>query len=370
MAKIYHLNCPSCGGILNSRAERVVNCRYCGQRNLVLIPDWIPSYFIKPKLDLTDARRAMVKLFKDEEVEQGLLKNARFESAELFFVPIYQIVGRRVGTFLSTKQTEASWTTKTQTRTVGLTTITTTQLVKQPEMEPDTKVILSDMVRGIPAVELEDWGIDRLNPETVIFNHKTILEIYQRDKLERLGTVLEPRFSPNERLEWLYKAGGLTERDNTEIIDQRISLIYYPVFRVGWRYQGRAYKTTIDGITGDILFARAPFQQKGRLLWLLLISSATGFSLGKILTFFKLLILTGVLGLWFILIFAFFLLLFVGFGWNMVRYSAELVIEGENRSLVWLGRPKATVFDKMLEKVNQLFQEMVEQNKRKRAYWS
>jgi len=299
-----------------------------------------------------------------------LLKNARFESAELFFVPIYQIVGRRVGTFLSTKQTEASWTTKTQTRTVGLTTITTTQLVKQPEMEPDTKVILSDMVRGIPAVELEDWGIDRLNPETVIFNHKTILEIYQRDKLERLGTVLEPRFSPNERLEWLYKAGGLTERDNIEIIDQRISLIYYPVFRVGWRYQGRAYKTTIDGITGDILFARAPFQQKGRLLWLLLISSATGFSLGKILTFFKLLILTGVLGLWFILIFAFFLLLFVGFGWNMVRYSAELVIEGENRSLVWLGRPKATVFDKMLEKVNQLFQEMVEQNKRKRAYWS
>jgi len=349
MAKTYHMKCGVCGGLLATRGERVLKCKYCGERSLVIIPDWMPSYYFKPKLDIAGARRAMVSLFKTPDVESGLLKTAHFESGELFFVPIYQLRARRVGTFVIKPQVDMNW--KTQYDQYGqpinqrlMQSISSMERMR--EAAPDTRVIINDVIRGLPAVKLEEWGLEEIDPVQVLIEGKNEYQTYNREQMDKIGTVLEPTVSVQERVDQIYKMTELIKQDQTQIVDKRVDLIYYPVWRVRWKYQGKQYQNSIDGINGKILFARAPAKQASRVAWLLAISAAAGMSIGKLLSILKILILTGAMGLWILMFLSTFLLFFVAFGWNMFRYSTELVIIGSYRTVEWIGRPPETLFEK------------------------
>jgi hypothetical protein len=349
MAKTYHLKCAICGGLLSTRGERVLKCKYCGERNLAIIPDWMPSYYFKPKLDLAGARRAMINLFKTPDVESGLIKTAHFESGELFFVPIYQLRARRVGTFVVMPRVESGGDRMYDQngrpiRTSFLRSISEAQKIR--EGSPDTRVIINDVIRGLPAVKLEEWGLDELDPVQVLIEGKNEYQTYNREAMDKIATVLEPSVSVDERVDQIYKMTELIKQDQTSIVDKMVDLIYYPVWRVRWKYQGKQYLNTIDGITGKILFARAPAKQSSRVVWLLAISAAAGMSVGKVLSILKMVIITGFLSFWVLGIFSALLMFFVAFGWNMFRYSTELVIEGSYRGVDWIGRPPETIFEK------------------------
>jgi len=357
MAKTYHLKCSNCGGLLSTRGERVLKCKYCGERSLVIIPDWMPSYYFKPKLDIAGARRAMVGLFKTPDVESGLLNTAHFESGELFFVPIYQLRARRVGTFvmkpLPEKNPSAQYDQDGRpSRFRLIQTINYQQRMR--EAAPDTRVIINDVIRGLPAVKLSEWGLDEIDPVQVLIEGKNEYQAYNREQMDKTGTVLEPTVSVEERVDQIYKMTELIKQDQTQIVDKRVDLIYYPVWRVRWKYQGKQYQNTIDAINGKILFARAPARQASRVVWLLAISAAAGMSVGKLLSFLKILILTGVMGLWILTALSTVLLFFVAFGWNMFRYSTELVIQGSYRYVEWIGRPPETLFEKWAKKMGDM----------------
>lgn len=353
MPRTYHLKCPSCGGLLASRGERVLACKYCGERSLVLIPDWMPSYYLKPRLDVVAARRAMVSLFKNPQVESGMLKSAQLVSAELFFVPIYHLRARRVGTFLVKPQVDIP--SPDQLYAAQKIYHSSLKEVRAAEkmmnQRPDTRIILSDVSRCMPGVRLEEWGLEALDPEKVVIDGKSEYLVYNREQMDRMGIVLEPSLSADERVEQIYRMNELISTDQTEIVDRRIDLVYYPVFRMRWKYQGKSFVTTIDAITGQLLFARAPARQRARVLWLLLVSAAVGFSTGKILATLKFFIITGAFGLSAVFILATALLFFVALGWNMFRYSAELVLQADHVSVEFIGRPPETVFDKMANKM-------------------
>ena len=359
MAKTYHLNCPTCGGLLSARGERVIKCKFCGERSLLIVPEWMPSYYLKPKLDKAGARHAMVNLFKTPDVESGMLQTARFEGAELFFIPIYHLRARRVGTILINPQPVSLTALEHQDairsgsmpyRQRSMREIR--QIERAMAAKPDTKVILSDVLRAMPAVRLHEWGAEYLDPAKALLDCGAESHSYNREVMDKLGTVLEPTVSAKERIDQIYRT-ELMSNDNTEIVDQRLELAYYPVWRARWKYQNRTYQTSLDAITGQVLFARAPAKQKERVLWLLIVSAAVGLSVGKLLTVLKYFLITGVFGMWFMLIFATAMLFFVAFGWNMFRYSTELVIFPDGVEIEWIGRPPETVFDKMANKMGQ-----------------
>ncbi len=354
MAKIYHLNCPNCGGLISSAGERVVECKYCHSRSLALIPDWMPRHYLEPRLDFQQARRAMVNLFQRDDVEAGLLSSARFESAELFFAPFYLLRAKRVGVF-------TSFAKGLQPQSLGEGVIrgneTYSQYIRRQQrqerqleqQQTDSRVIMADVERSFPAVNFDGWGLEEFEPDKVMVSEGAELKQYRREEVDRLGTVLEPKVSVAERVEIFFKTPELAFVENrTELVEQRMDLIYYPVWRVRWRYRGKACSTTIDGVTGKILYARAPAKERARVIWLLAVSAAVGLSVGKLLKIpFLLLFATGVVSIWIILLFATGLLFFVAMGWNMLRYSSELVISGENAMVEFIGRPAETVFDKM-----------------------
>jgi len=374
LAKIYHLNCPNCGGLISSRGERVVECKYCQSRSLVIIPDWTPKYYVKPGLDFSQARRAMVSLFKREEVETGLLKTARFESADLFLAPFYFLRAKRVGVFTSFGQPQ---TMSAALGGMDYEDLNYRQLVKKQRLmeqtKTDSRVIFNDVERSFPALNLEDWGLNEFEPDKVIVANELELNRYRRDEVEKLGVILEPRLSAKERVEQIFKTPELASvKDNTQVVEQRVELVYYPIWRIRWRYQGKVFQTTIDGVTGKFLFTRVPAKERARVVWLLAVSAAIGLSIGKLLKI-PLLILaaTGVVGIWFIGIFSILLLFFVAFGWNMFRYSSELIISGDSVSAEFIGRPSETVFDKLALGMSRILEQgFKEAQRRRERSWS
>jgi len=372
MAKLYHLNCPNCGGLIASKGERVIECKYCHSRSLVLIPDWTPRYYIKPELDFAKARREMVSLFKREDVESGLLQNARFESADLFFVPFYLFRGRRIGVFTSFGKPYT--TTGMILEGYRNSELTYRQLVdkqrSQEQSKTDSRVIFSDIERSFPAVKLEDWGLEEFEPDKVIVAEGLELNQYRKEELDRLGVVLEPRINATEWVSQIFKTPELAyAQDQTQIVEQRTALVYYPVWRIRWRYQGRAYQTTLEAVRGKILFTRAPAKERARVAWLLAVSGAVGLSLGKLLKIPMLILAMGFLSIWLILLFSVVLLFFVAFGWNMFRYSSEIVISGEHTDMEFIGRPPETVFDKMAMKLSGVLEQAMREARRRQEEW-
>jgi len=378
MAKIYHLNCPNCGGLIASAGERVVACKYCQSRSLVLIPDWMPRHYLEPRLDYAQARRAMVKLFQREDVEAGLLQNARFESAELFFVPFYLIRAKRVGVF-------TRFATSPQAESVGLIALreneTYSQFIRRQrrqgrqgeQQQTDSRVVMADVERSFPALDFADWGLSEFEPDKVLVSEGLELKQYRREELDRLGTALEPRVDARKRMEIFFKTPELAfAQDQTELVEPRADLVYYPVWRVRWRYRGKARAASLDGVTGKILYARAPARERMRMFWLLAVSAAVGLSAGKLLKIpVMILLATGVVSIWLILIFAAILLFFVALGWNLFRYSSELVITGDQAAVEYIGRPAETVFDKMARGLSGFLEQAMQQAARQRnsSYW-
>lgn len=356
MAKTFHMKCSNCGGLLSTRGERVLTCKYCGERSLVIIPDWMPSYYFKPKLDIGGARRAMVGLFKTKDVESGLLKTAKFESGELFFAPIYQLRARRVGTFVVQPQAEQKYKFYNDQggRPVRSYMQGVNNLFNMETPGPDTRIIINDVIRGLPAVKISEWGLDEIDPVQVLLEGKNEYQTYNREQMDKIATVLEPTVSVQERVDQIYKMTDLIKCDQTQIVDKRVDLVYYPVWRVRWRYQNKQYQNTIDAITGKILFARAPAKQASRVVWLLAISAAAGLSAGKMIGFLKIILLTGALSAYVIAIFSTILMFFVALGWNMFRYSTELVITGDYVGVEWIGRPPETIFEKYASKMSEM----------------
>ena len=373
MPKIYHLGCPNCGGLLASRGERLIQCKYCGTKNLVKIPDYLPKRYLKPQINAQTARRTMVNLFKMPEVETGIIRQARFESGELFFIPFYLVNARRIGIITSKILPEKKKIRKYEyDPATGMMKIQTRYTPKPGEdgkERNDSRVIMNDLIRSFPALNLENWGINQLKPEETINQLDLALLPYQRQQIDKYGIALEPRISLEQRLESLFKSTELAFlQDQTEIAEQRVILLYYPVWRIRWRYQGKIYYTSIDAISGEIIYARAPARSGARVLWLILIASALGFSIGKLIKVPYLILATGEIGIGLLLLFILGLLFFVAFGWNMVRYSSELVIQGEDKHLEWVARPKETFFDRLALGMSKFLEGLLKQSLESRRY--
>jgi len=316
----------------------------------------------------------MTELFRMPEVESGIIRKARFDAGELFFVPYYLINAKRIGIF--TKKTLPSPQYKVRYEVdYRLGSGMAVRKEKIPtwqsrEKEVDSRVVMNDLIRSFTAINLPNWGIDEIDP-IKIMNEKELTPIsYNRAEMEKYGTVLEPRISAEQRIEEIFNRPELGfVQDNTEIAEKRISILYYPIWRIRWRYQDRTFHTSIDGITGKIIHSRAPARQGSRLLWLLAISSAVGFSVGKLIKMPFLILGGGALGLWILLFFIAGLLFFVALGWNMVRYSSELVIYGDEKYAEWIGRPKETFFDRLAEGMGRFLGEMTKNLPRNRYGW-
>jgi hypothetical protein len=390
MAKIKHINCGKCGGTLGmAGVDRVIQCRYCGVWSLVDFGEQVPEYFVKPKIAENDARRTITSLLRDPEMPKTLIKQARFHSARLYFIPFHELTGRRLGTMTMTEFKRVGPRRMVDDVYVGpggqTMTIRKEDRSSTPmEKKVDTRVIMSDITRLEPALSLKEWGLEESDISAIRSDPAGMLQPMDRREMERRGKIYEASVKPDQMIaSVLVKSGTAWLQDNTEVGEVRVKRVYYPVWRVRYSYQGRLYGASIDGVTGKVMAARAPQDDRFRIYWLLGTSAAVSFIVGRLARALVgsivlepenmgLLIEIMARGATVIipvaLIGILLALTFMGLGWEQFRYPAEVVIAGNNRTAEKINRPEHTTFDFLSSLTEKVLDNMVSVAKSRRSF--
>ncbi len=133
-------------------------------------------------------------------------------------------------------------------------------LAVPPVETEDTRVIQQEYVRIGPACDLPELGIGQIHLENLRRGATPVaLEPYDLVALQSRAVVFAPtkppaRFADESQLRIKVKG------DRTGVVEQRLKILYYPVWQAHYRHAGRPYEIAVDGVSGMILHARAPVE--------------------------------------------------------------------------------------------------------------
>jgi hypothetical protein len=342
---LHNLSCPSCGGSLTGLGrKRLFTCRYCKAPLIFsgLEKTYVPRYLM-PSLSKTRAVAAFKEMLRHKELPKNFSLLVKMRESTLYYVPFYEFYGRRMGT----------------------------RLVRSGEMDPSTQmplpdvteVHLGDFTRYLPACRLPDWGLEHIDLRNQSASLPMVLEPYEEGRTAR-GVVLTPDIPPEQALENFTsprELQALTLNHALEIAETRFSLIYYPVWVMRYEFRGKIYVTAVDGYDGRLLRGRAPRDESRRVGAMLavlalaafplaktarLLFAALGGHLGKVQPDAGLLLLAlwsagGVL----------FSLAVLTYGWNMFRFSQEMIFFPGGPDLRYIGKPPRTALEKAFDAV-------------------
>jgi hypothetical protein len=277
---LIHLECPSCGGTLTlSEGERIVRCGYCRGAHLVLVPGAVPRYVVSLMVTEDEARARAQAALRRPGVPRLLREHARFQDVLLCYVPFYESTAIRLGTFSFRESAETSrfvanelaedWTIE---RWSG----------GQPTEKEDTKVIEQDAVQVGAACELPELGVERIRLADLRRGAaKAALEAFDLVALQSRAVV----FWPSKSLErfigeatWRIRTQG----DSTRYVEQRLKILYYPVWQAQYRYRGRLYDIAVDGVSGVLLRGQAPLEPHGAIGLAVSGLALAAFSIGRV----------------------------------------------------------------------------------------
>ncbi|MBN1139975.1 MAG: hypothetical protein JXM73_25625 [Anaerolineae bacterium] len=239
---VYSLNCPQCGSALGVDEGRTVvtcpacntSCRVSGQKGL-----W--RFQIRPGVSREQVLEAVPRTLSRLDLAPGLKTQATVQECFLVYLPYWRAWMRAAAWLFGRKA------------------------VKNDTV-PKEKVIAEDFTWTDAACDVGEFGLQSLLPHRM-----GRLEPFDREALQRRALVLEPAESSTEALEQAENAfveKARQEADLKEIfferfqfLQQKLSLVYYPLWVVRYRYRERAYHLVFDG--RRVVSGRAP----GNPLW-------------------------------------------------------------------------------------------------------
>lgn len=326
---VRHISCPSCGGTLVSmEGRRTSKCPSCGGRNLVEIEGHVSKYYFEPELDLNAAKLTAQRRLRYDKLAPDITRKARFYDAGLYFIPLYQMTAQRVGK-LVTRDVKRQYDVSYE--------------------EEKANVLLRDIHHQAPAVKLGEWGVENIDLGKL--RQAKPLKPFDRSKLDKKAHVFDSVISP--------ESAGIGRAvlsdiagDESRLLRKNLSIIYCPVWLVKYTYRNRLYKLVINGITGDILYGRAPARDTERIPIML---AALAFLTLPIARYVKLFITGDVhdmaQGIIFLSIplgiVTLLGLFFLAFAWNQFRYSGEVVWRGGEPSVERVNKPPETALEKL-----------------------
>ena len=245
------LTCPNCGGSLDAHAGlRVVECGYCQTALLVASRSGARRLAVEPELDRSKAISAARSwLHSGFNRDRRLERDALFGEALLCFLPFYRVEADCIGIALGTEE---------RTRTVG-----SGKRRRTERYEVDVeRTVEKGFDTTVPALNISEWGVQRIQL------HGDHLVGYEPSALDRLGMVYPPTGSEAEvrkRALEQFKAradpGSGLKRirfRHLETLRDRLTIVYYPLWLVRYRFHSRTYQILIDGEDGSLAYGKAP----------------------------------------------------------------------------------------------------------------
>ncbi|MFQ5349546.1 MAG: hypothetical protein ACE5EG_03770 [Thermoanaerobaculia bacterium] len=344
------LSCPNCGGTLEVDAGlRVVECPFCQTPLLATSEIGVRRLAVEPQVD-ADKARSIARGW----LAKGIAKNPKLKTAAeigeafLSFLPFYRVEADCVGFALGTEK-------RRRTTGSGKNRRTTTYYV-----DVERRVERS-FDRTYPALNVAEWGIQRVDLRG------DRLVPFDSDTLDRLGMVFPPTGSENdvrqaalERFEEIADPStGLhsVRFKFLQTLRERLSVIYYPLWVVRYRFQNRSYQVLVDAEDGTLAYGKAPGNDFFRAAMLVLtqaISLFLGTTIIQVAASFEVLLFVGIP-----------LIAALAWGWHKFRYGG-VVIEGSGakkeadvgmavKALTDRGRREELVRDLMAGKAPEIF---------------
>ena len=249
--RVEGLGCPSCGGTLDVvTGLRVVTCPYC-EKSLLASPEvGVRRWVVKPRLRLDKARDVGRRwLSKGWNKDSRLGREAEIGETILCFVPFYRVEADCIGFALGTEERRRSRGSGNKRR------------VEVEEVDVERSVAKS-YDATFPALNVAEWGIQRIDLQG---DH---LVPYDRVALESHGMVFPPTGSETivkksaiEQFKWQSDpARGLKKVRFRflETLRERLSVIYYPLWVVRYRFRNRSYQVLVDAEDGTLAYGKSP----------------------------------------------------------------------------------------------------------------
>lgn len=238
------LLCPECGAEQHAPpGERVVVCTSCGKSSVLVGIDAVPQRMVKPVLTAEDAAKAARRWLHGIRVRELVTMRATIAKPELAILPFVRCEADVIGWLFGTKKHEDS---------KGNVTYTDEEIeIAEPHDE------------ALPLCDTGETAVYRLQPQ------KDVPTIpFDADAAARLGHLVpalttEQTIEERVRNEWLtaaQKGHGLHNVTDTEISIVGLSqtIVYYPFWRVSYRYGGSDFYVMVDAHTGEVAAGKAP----------------------------------------------------------------------------------------------------------------
>ena len=251
--RVTGLSCPSCAGALDARpGMRNLRCPFCGKTLLALGELGVERLVVEPEVDAEAARAAVRRwLGSGMRKDPALRREAELAEAFLCFLPYFRVQAEAIGIALGVeKQSRGSGKSR---RTVYV------DVERRAERSFD---------RTFPAVNVAEWGVARID----LAGDR--LAPFETETVQRRGMVVPPTASEQEVFlaalaafrEEADPARGLHETRFRHLatLRERLTVVYYPLWVVRWRFRGRAYQALIDGEDGRLAYGKAPGNDRYR----------------------------------------------------------------------------------------------------------
>jgi hypothetical protein len=342
MNQVSHISCPACRAAVGvTNLDRVLNCAYCNARLLVENPAYQAQYYVASELTAVDARRVLQKFLTRRFLPGGLLRHARFHEARLCYVPFYEYRTRRLGTI----ETSLEKTSRTSLEIDGsgaITMGTTFSERKKKTSIRETELVIGDICRIESATRLKQFGLDVCGVADYL-RGTPVLHPFENGVHLKDARVYPPTVSADAMAAQLTEGGGYSASvtDNTRFVESRIQIVYYPLWRMTYRFRGRLYTAVVDGVLGKLLRVTAPEGDQLRVATLLVgvtFLGGIGGSIAKSLTVDRALAGASLLfrshiGVPLLLVLGIFLVALIGVWflvWSQFRWPGEVRMEGDD----------------------------------------
>ena len=258
------IGCPQCGGPLDfSEGCRTTVCGSCLTPLAVTGAAGITRYYLRDKLDVTEARTAARRFLATKGVDETVATQLRFGGGELCFLPFWRLRGHAVGWQWVERE---SVVVEEYVDEQGM---TRRRELKGPQ-ERESEMLALPVDYSSPACDLAPYGLTGIATVSSVLALKGM----DYDHLTRRGTVFDPvkeveqvrREAVGLVRERSRKKGTLRHETRLELCGEQLALIYYPVWKLGFARGERLYPLIVDGVNGRVLKARFPGRAEIRLL--------------------------------------------------------------------------------------------------------
>lgn len=251
------LNCPMCGGALSlEEGSKTTSCPYCSALLAIEGDEGVRKLTYKNNLDKDKAISVAKGWMSGGLKARDLKSKAEVTECYPIYVPFWKIHARAAGWVCGYREVHRD---------------------KHTERVPMEKMVMSDFDWNEIACDVGDIGIEHLgsiNGTAILHDEGSI-------------PTFEVTTSPSDAIskgkasiqESAISSVGVPKKTfvKMHIFPEGLSLVFYPIWVVRYKYSGRMYFCTIDGVTSKVLAGRAPGDTLMRSIALTLGMFAGGF---------------------------------------------------------------------------------------------